>query len=96
MVKKIFFKNGFASPRRMFKYDLYELYIPKRPIHVVVCPETGLYMCTLLGRTGDVLVKSSSADKLMSVVRDCYRETYASRLYDNDFYNSLTFIFCNV
>lgn len=96
MLKKIFFKNGFGVPRRMFKYDLYELFIPKRPLRVTVDNKNGLYCCSLRGAKGDVLIMSSSADKLISVVRDCYRETYSSRLYDNDFYNSLTFMFCNV
>lgn len=96
MLKKFFLKNGSAAPRRLFKYDLFELYVPVRPIRVVVCPKTGLYLCTLRGRLGDVLIKSSSADKLICVARDCYRETTAARLYDNDFYNSLTFIFVNV
>lgn len=96
MVKKFFLKNGFAAPRRLFKYDLLDLFVPKRGIHVSVCPTTGLYLCTLSGRSGDVLIKSSSADKLISVVRDCFRQSSAARLYNNDFYNSLTFIFVNV
>lgn len=96
MVKKFFLKKGSAAPRRLFKSDLLDLYVPKRPIPVVVCPTTGLYFCSLFGRSGDVLIKSSSADKLISVVRDCFRESFASRLYNNDFYNSLTFIFYNV
>ena len=96
MLKKCFLKNGCAKPRRMFIYDLYELYVPVRPIRVVVCPVSGLYLCTLRGRLGDVLIRSSSADKLICVVRDCYRETNAARLYNNEFYNSLTFIFVNV
>lgn len=95
MVKKFFFKNGSSAPRRLFKYDLLGLFVPNRPIHVVVCPNTGFYMCTLFGRSGDVLIKSSSADKIISVARDCLRESNASRLYNNDFYNSLTFIFVN-
>lgn len=96
MIKKVFFKNGCAAPRRLFKYDLFELYVPKRPICVRVCPVSGLFFCSLIGRTGNVFIKCSSADKLMSVVRCCYRETFASRLYNNDFYNSLTFEFVNV
>lgn len=95
MVKKFFFKDGSAAPRRLFKYDLLDLFVPKRGIHVVVCPKTGLYLCTLFGRSGDVLIKCSSADKLISVVRDCFRVSSASRLYNNDFYKSLTFIFVN-
>ena len=94
MVKKFFFKNGSAAPRRLFKYDLLGLFVPKCGINVV-CSEPGLYLCTLFGRTGDVLIKSSSADKLISVVRDCFRGSSAARLYNNDFYNSLTFIFVN-
>lgn len=96
MLKKFFLKNGCAAPRRMFKYDLLELYVPVRPIRVVVCPKSGLYLCTLRGRLGDVLIRSSSVDKLISVVRDCYRQTTAARLYDNDFYNSLNFFFSNI
>lgn len=96
MVKKFFLKNGYAFPRRLFKYDLIDLYIPVRPIRVVVCPETGLYLCTLRGRSGDVLIKSSSVDKLFSVVRDCYRGSYSAQFRDNRFYLSLTYIFSNV
>lgn len=96
MLKKYFLKYGSATPRRLFKYDLFELYVPVRPIRVVVCPKTGLYLCTLRGLLGDVLLKSSSIDKLIRVVRDCYRETTAARLFNNEFYNSLTFIFVNV
>lgn len=96
MVKKFFFKNGFALPRRLFKYDLLDLYVPSRPLRVVVNPENGLYNCSLRGRLGDVLIMSSSADKLISVVRDCYRETVSARILGNDFYKSLTFIFVNV
>lgn len=96
MLKKFFLKNGFAKPRRLFKYDLYELYVPVRPIRVVVCSVSGLYLCTLRGRLGDVLIRSSSVDKLICAARDCYRETTAARLYNNEFYNSLTFILFNV
>lgn len=96
MLKKYFLKNGSAVPRRLFKYDLSELYVPVRPIRVVVCPKTGLYICTLRGRLGDVLLKSSSVDRLISVVRDCYRESTDVRLYNNLFYNSLTFIVVNL
>lgn len=96
MVKKFFLKNGSAVPRRMFKYDLFELFVPTRPIRVVVCPKTGLYLCTLRGRLGDVLIKASSADKLISVVRDCYCVFNESRCLNNKFYLSLTYIFTNV
>lgn len=96
MLMKFFLKNGCVKPRRLFKYDLSELYVPVRPIRVFFCPVSGLYLCTLRGRLGDVLIGSSSADKLICVVRDCYRETNAACLYDNEFYNSLTFIFVNV
>lgn len=96
MLKKFFLKNGFAAPRRLFKYDLFELYVPVRPIRVVVCPKTGLYLCTLRGHLGDVLLKSSSADKLICAARDCYRVTAAVRLGNNGFYYSLSFIFVNV
>lgn len=95
MVKKFFFKNGSAVPRRLFKYDLLGLFVPKRGIHVEVCPATGMYLCTLIGRSGDVFIQSSSADKLISVVRDCFRESSAARFFNNDFYKSLTFIFVN-
>lgn len=95
MVKKFFFKNG-INPRRLFKSDLTTLHIPCNPLRVIIDPENGLFCCSLRGANGDVLIMSSSADKLISVVRDCYRETFASRLYGNEFYNSLTFIFVNV
>lgn len=95
MVKKFFFKNG-INPRRLFKRDLITLHFPTNSLRVTVDSNNGLYCCSLRGANGDVLIMSSSADILISVVRDCYRESFASRLYGNDFYNSLTFIFCNV
>lgn len=94
MVKKVFFKNG-ITPRRLFKSDLLSLHVV-RSIRVVVDSETGLYSCSLIGAKGDVLVISSSADKLISVIRDCYRCSFAARLFNNDFYKSLTFTFVNV
>lgn len=96
MVKKFFFKDGYALPRRLFKRDLLDLYVPSRPLRVVVNPENGLYSCSLRGRFGDVLIMCSSADKLISVVRDCYRETVSAKFLNNDFYKSLTYIFVNV
>lgn len=96
MVKKFFFKDGYALPRRLFKCDLFDLYVPSRPIRVVVNPENGLYSCSLRGRLGDALIMCSSADKLISVVRDCYRETVSAKFFNNDFYKSLTYIFVNV
>ena len=96
MVKKFFFKKGSSAPRRLFKFDLVGLYVPKGGIRVFICSTSGLFYCSLFGSSGYILIKASSADKLISVVRDCYRESFASRLYNNDFYNSLTFIFVNV
>ena len=95
MVKKFFFKDG-VNPRRLFKRDLINLHIPNRSIRVVVDSESGLYSCTLFGAKGDVLIMSSSVDKLISVVKDCYRCSFVCRLFNNNFYNSLTFIFVNV
>lgn len=96
MVKKFFFKDGYALPRRLFKRDLLDLYVPSRPLRVVFNPETAYFYCYLRGRLGDVLIMCSSADKLMSVVRDCYRETVSAKFLNNDFYKSLTYIFVNV
>ena len=95
MVKKFFLKDG-VNPRRLFKNDLFNLHIPNRSIRVVVDSESGLYSCSLFGAKGDVLIMSSSADKLISVVKDCYRCSFVCRLFNNNFYNSLTFIFSNV
>lgn len=96
MVRKFFFKHGYATPRRFFKRDLLDLYVPSRPLPVVVNPENGLYSCSLRGRIGDFLIMCSSADKLMSVVRDFFLETVSAKFLNNDFYNSLSFIFVNV
>lgn len=95
MVKKFFFKDG-INPRRLFKSDLVNIHIPTQPLCVIVDPNNGLYCCSLRGSNGDVLIMSSSADKLMDVVRNCYRFSLAAQLFNDDFYLSLTYTFKNV
>lgn len=83
MVRKFFIKQN-LTVRRLLRSDLLGLKYPYHPVQISLSSVSGLFVCSLFTTKGDVHLQASSLDKLMSLVRDCYRDSFLFKLDNFD------------